>query len=135
MKYIYDLNARNCTRRPLTRPWHDFDIRPDAQSYGQAYIGTGMIPELDVLVSLCFVHRSGDCTSPSNDTVREFGSWTYLHCFPLNIVRYSHNYRRSQITFLDITPNISDPNVFVPRKERLTKEQYSLRDILFGKLS
>jgi hypothetical protein len=52
VEYIYDFNTQNCTRRALTRPWRDFGIRPDAKSYGQAYVGTGIIPDLGFLVSL-----------------------------------------------------------------------------------
>jgi len=52
MEYIYDFNAKNCTRRSLTRPWRDFGIRPDARSYGEAYVGTSILPGLGVLVTL-----------------------------------------------------------------------------------
>lgn len=65
--------------------------------------------------------RASNYTTPSNDSVREFGSWTFLHCLPMNIVRYSAQYGRSQITFLNIIPNITNPNVFIPRKECLQK--------------
>ncbi|UJR08736.1 hypothetical protein I4U23_012993 [Adineta vaga] len=99
----------------LTRTWRYFSIQPDAQSYGQAYIGTGIIADLGVLVTLW----GGNYSSPSNSMGRDFGSWTYLYCFPLNLGRYN------------ITSNISNSNVFVPRKECLTEEEYSLRDIIF----
>ncbi|CAF3895179.1 unnamed protein product [Rotaria sordida] len=52
MEFVYDFKARNCTRRPLTRPWRDFGIRPDARSFGEAYVGTSAVPGLGLLVTL-----------------------------------------------------------------------------------
>jgi hypothetical protein len=51
VEYIYDFNAKNCTRRPLTRPWRDFGIRPDAQFLGEAYIGTSAAPGMGLFVT------------------------------------------------------------------------------------
>ncbi len=86
-------------------------------------------------VNIIFIHRGGNYTTPSNDSIRDIGTWTYAHCLPVNIVRYSQQYGRTQTSFFDIVPNISNPNVFIPRKECLTEEDYSLRDIIFGKAS
>ncbi|CAF2155840.1 unnamed protein product [Rotaria magnacalcarata] len=36
LEFVINLTARNCSRLPLTRPWGDFSIRPDAHSYGEA---------------------------------------------------------------------------------------------------
>jgi len=55
IEYVYDFRARNCTRRPLTRPWRDFGIRPDARSLGEAYVGTSASPSAGVLVTLWYV--------------------------------------------------------------------------------
>jgi hypothetical protein len=55
VEYIYDFRARNCTRRPLTRPWRDFGIRPDARSMGEAYVGTSALPSSGILVTLWYV--------------------------------------------------------------------------------
>jgi hypothetical protein len=52
IEFIYDFKTRNCTRRPLTRPWRDFGIRSDATSYGEAYIGTSALPGLGLLVTM-----------------------------------------------------------------------------------
>ncbi|CAF4504372.1 unnamed protein product, partial [Rotaria sp. Silwood2] len=32
LEFVINLTARNCSRLPLTRPWRDFAIRPDARS-------------------------------------------------------------------------------------------------------
>jgi hypothetical protein len=55
IEYAYNYNARNCTRRPLTRPWRDFGIRPDAISRGEAYVGTSAVPGAGILATLWYV--------------------------------------------------------------------------------
>jgi hypothetical protein len=52
MEYIYDFNTRNCTRRPITRPWRNFGIRPDARSYGEAFIGTSAVLGANIFVTM-----------------------------------------------------------------------------------
>jgi hypothetical protein len=54
-EYIFDLRARNCTRRPLTRPWRDFGIAGNATSRGEGYIGTSALPGAGLLVSIWYV--------------------------------------------------------------------------------
>ncbi len=49
IEYVYDFKARNCTRRPLTRPWRDFGIRSDTRSLGEVYVGTSALPSAGVL--------------------------------------------------------------------------------------
>jgi hypothetical protein len=51
-EFVLDLKARNCTRRPLTRDWRDFGIRPAARSYGEAYVGSSALPGTGVLVTI-----------------------------------------------------------------------------------
>jgi hypothetical protein len=51
-EFAYDFKSRNCTRRTITRPWRDFGIRPDARSFGEAYVGTSAIPGLGLLVTM-----------------------------------------------------------------------------------
>ncbi|CAF1035751.1 unnamed protein product [Rotaria sordida] len=128
MEFVYDFKARNCTRRPLTRPWRDFGIRPDARSFGEAYVGTSAVPGLGLLVTLW----GGNHTTPSNDTVRTFGTWTYHACLPVSVISHSSQYGRSQTSFFDIVAGISDPNVFIPRPECLTEKEYAMRHVLFG---
>jgi hypothetical protein len=79
-----------------------------------------------------FINRGGNHTTPTNDTVRSFGTWTYQACLPVRVVRYSAQYGRSETSFFDITAGISNPNVFIPRPECLTQEEYANRDALFG---
>jgi hypothetical protein len=51
IEFIYNYQARNCTRREITRPWRDFGIRPNATSYGEAYVVTSAFPGSGVLVT------------------------------------------------------------------------------------
>lgn len=55
LEFIYDLRNHNCTRRPLTRAWRDFGIRPNATSFGESYIGSSALPAANVLVTLWYV--------------------------------------------------------------------------------
>ena len=62
IEFVYNFKTKNCTRREITRPWRDFGIQPDAQSYGEAYIGSSVFPGTGLLVTiwsvtLAFVHR------------------------------------------------------------------------------
>ena len=52
IEFIYNFKAKNCTRQPITRQWRDFGIRPDARSFGEAYIGTSALPGLGLLVTI-----------------------------------------------------------------------------------
>ena len=52
IEFVYDFEARNCTRRPLTRPWRDFGIRGNDTSYGEAYVGSSAVPGAGILVTL-----------------------------------------------------------------------------------
>jgi hypothetical protein len=52
VEYVYNFKARNCTRREIMRPWRDFGIRPDARSYGEAYVGSSAFPGAGVLVTI-----------------------------------------------------------------------------------
>ncbi|CAF0783285.1 unnamed protein product [Adineta ricciae] len=130
-EYIYDFKARNCTRRRIERPWRDFGIPQDARSFGESYIGSSAAPGLGLLVTLW----GGNHTTPSNDTVRTFGTWTYQACLPVRFISHSQRFGRTETSFFDITAGISDPNVFIPRRECLTEKEYAMRDILFGKPS
>jgi hypothetical protein len=77
------------------------------------------------------MNRGGNHTTPSNDTVRTFGTWTYQACLPVNFIRHSTQYGRTQSSFFDIVAGISDPNVFIPRRECLTEKDYAMRHALF----
>lgn len=54
VEYVYNFRARNCTRRPLTRPWRNFGIRPNATSFGEGYVGASAVPGANILVTLWF---------------------------------------------------------------------------------
>ncbi|CAF1387882.1 unnamed protein product [Adineta steineri] len=127
-EYVYDFKNHNCSRRKIDRRWRDFGIRPDATSFGEAYIGSSAAPGLGLLVTLW----GGNHTTPSNDTVRSFGTWTMRGCLPVRHISHSAQYGRTETSFFDITAGISDPNVFIPRRECLTEKEYAMRDILFG---
>jgi hypothetical protein len=53
-------------------------------------------------------------------------------CLPVSHISHSQQYGRSQTSFFDIVAGISDPNVFIPRRECLTDKEYAMRHILFG---
>ena len=55
IEFVYNFKTKNCTRREITRPWRDFGIQPDAQSYGEAYIGSSVFPGTGLLVTIWFV--------------------------------------------------------------------------------
>ena len=52
VEFVYNFKTKNCTRSTIDRPWRDFGIRPDARSYGEAYIGTSAAPGLGLLVTM-----------------------------------------------------------------------------------
>jgi hypothetical protein len=55
IEFIYNLRFNNCTRRIIDEPWHDFGILPDAQSLGEAYLGTSALPSSGLLVTIWLV--------------------------------------------------------------------------------
>ncbi|CAF4234380.1 unnamed protein product [Rotaria sordida] len=128
IEFVYNFKARNCTRRELTRPWRDFGIRPTDRSYGEAYIGSSVFPETGVLVTIW----AGNFTLPSNDTIDYVSTWTYRGCLPVSRTTHSDKFGIGHLSFYDITVGIRDPNVFIPRRECLSSEEWDMRYTLFG---
>jgi len=83
-------------------------------------------------LNIYFINRSTNFTTPTNDTVRSFGTWSYLGCLPIRFIDHSAQFGRTEISFYDITVGIRDPSVFIPRRECLTEEEYAMRHVLFG---
>lgn len=79
-----------------------------------------------------YIYRSGNFTTPNNDTVEYFSSYTYRHCLPVHRTLFSQKYGVSHISFYDVTLGIHDPNRFIPRQECLTAEEWENRYTLFG---
>ena len=52
-------------------------------------------------------------------------------CLPVSQSILSSQYGRTQVSFYDITAGISNPDVFIPRRECLTEQEYAMRDKLF----
>jgi hypothetical protein len=52
IEYVYNFRFRNCTRRPLTRPWRNSGIPATDRSLGEAYVGTSSAPAAGILVTL-----------------------------------------------------------------------------------
>ena len=52
IEFSLNMKTRECTRQPLERPWRDIGLFPDAQSHGEAYIGSSAISGGGLLVSL-----------------------------------------------------------------------------------
>jgi len=122
MEFVYNFRTHNCTRRTIDRAWRDFGIRQGARSYGEAYVGSSGVPGASVLVTIW----GGNFTTPENHTVNYFGTWTYQGCLPVSSTSHNSKYGTSHASFFDITPGISDPNVFIPRRECLTAKEYEM---------
>jgi hypothetical protein len=76
--------------------------------------------------------RGGNFTTPDNNTVSYFSTWTYQGCVPIAQTIFSQQYGVSHISFYDVIVGIRDPNVFIPRRECLSDEEWNKRYILFG---
>jgi len=83
-------------------------------------------------LNIYFINRRTNFTGRANDTVRTFGTWSYLGCLPIRFIDHSSLYGRTEISLYDITVGIQDPSVFIPRRECLTEQEYAMRDALFG---
>ncbi|CAF1981119.1 unnamed protein product [Rotaria magnacalcarata] len=128
IEFDYNFKTKNCTRREITEPWRDFGIRPDATSYGEAYIGSSSLTDTGLLITIW----GGNFTLPNNETIPYIGTWTYRGCLPVSRTTYSEKYGNEVLSFYDLTVGISDPNVFIPRSECLTEKEYATRHTLFG---
>ena len=78
------------------------------------------------------IYRGGNFTTPTNETIPYMGTWTYKGCLPVSRLSFSEKYGNEVLSFYDITIGISDPNVFIPRRECLTEKEYAMRHALFG---
>ena len=52
IQFIYNLKYQNCSRSIVEEPWQDFGVLPDAQSFGEAYIGSSAIPSGALLITI-----------------------------------------------------------------------------------
>lgn len=52
IEFLYNLKYNNCSRRTVNEPWQDFGIPADAQSVGEAYLGSSGIPSGGLLVTM-----------------------------------------------------------------------------------
>ena len=78
------------------------------------------------------MNRGGNFTTPTNDTIDYVSTWTYRACIPVSRNTYSEKYGISHLSFYDVTAGISDPNVFIPRRECLSEKEWAMRHTLFG---
>ncbi|XP_065919767.1 mammalian ependymin-related protein 1-like [Dysidea avara] len=108
--YRLNLKTRECEKFPLTEPWHPTEVPENTTLDGTYYLGSTSVP--NNYVEMNFYHGYTD---------RGYyrGSWTVRDCLP-----FVHSYLMTQpspsyhrTTHLDITPGLSDPNVFVPPQE------------------
>ena len=79
-----------------------------------------------------FIHRGGNFTLPTHETIPYISTWTYQGCLPVSRTTFSEKYGNEILSFYDLTVGISDPNVFIPRQECLTEQEYAMRHVLFG---
>ena len=75
--------------------------------------------------------RGGNFTR-QNETIQFMSSWTYIACIPIGRTTFSKTYGISNLQFYDVTAGISNPNVFIPRRECLSAEEWDNRFTLFG---
>ncbi|CAF0771098.1 unnamed protein product [Didymodactylos carnosus] len=129
IEFVISLRSRNCTRRTINRPFRQFGIAPDARSYGEAYVGTSSGPGAGLLVTIW----GGNFTTPQNETIYYIGTWTYEQCIPIQQTYFTPARGVFHDSIYDVTPGISDPDVFIPPRQCLTDEEYKMRHQLFGK--
>jgi hypothetical protein len=67
-----------------------------------------------------------------NQTLQFTSAWTYQGCIPVSRTTYGGTSGNSHLSFYDVTAGISDPSVFIPRRECLSDEEWANRYTLFG---
>jgi len=55
LEFTIDLKTKNCSRTTLNRPWSNIGVLSDAQSFGEAYVGSSASPDDGLLVTIWFV--------------------------------------------------------------------------------
>jgi hypothetical protein len=83
-------------------------------------------------MNISFIFRAGNFTTPANDTINYFSTWTYRGCIPVSRNTVSEKYGSGHLSFYDVTLGISDPNVFIPPRECLSEKEWDMRYTLFG---
>jgi hypothetical protein len=53
--YFIDMKSGNCSRFFFDQPWHDFGIQPDAKAFGEAYLGSSVIHDAGLLITIWLV--------------------------------------------------------------------------------
>ena len=67
-----------------------------------------------------------------NETITYVSTWTYIACIPVSRTTFSPRFGVSHLSVYDVTVGIRDPNVFIPRRECLSAEEWDNRYTLFG---
>lgn len=78
------------------------------------------------------LRRGGNFTTPDKESIDYVSTWTYRGCIPVSRTTTGDKSGISHLSFYDVTAGISDPNVFIPRRECLSSEEWAKRDSLFG---
>ncbi len=81
---------------------------------------------------LSHIFRGGNFTNQQNETISYIGSYTYQGCVPVDRTLFGRTLGIAHIGFYDVTAGIRDPNVFIPRRECLSDEEWENRQTLFG---
>ena len=129
--FFTDVKSGHCSYYSFDQPWYDFGIQPDAVSLGEAYIGSSMLSDANLLVTIWFVlfsrsfspeidcifARTGNQTIPLNETAKYIGVWTYAECLPVSNISFEPNGSINYIRYYDVTLGIDDPNVFIPPQQ------------------
>ena len=59
-------------------------------------------------------------------------TWTLQGCVPVSRTSFGPQLGVAHVSFYDVTVGIRDPNVFIPRRECLSAEEWENRYTLFG---
>jgi hypothetical protein len=136
--YYVNMITGECSHYTYDEPWHDFGVQSDAKSLGEAYIGSPMIPDAALLVTIWFVSvsliyssiqvcsRSGNKTLPINQTASYIETWTYKECLPVYNIVFEPNNIVNYMWYYNITLGIKDIKVFIPPDQCLTDEKYPI---------
>lgn len=80
-----------------------------------------------------YVYRGGNFTTRQNETYEFVSQWTYNGCIPVSRTTFTPYNDTEHLSFFDVSLGISDPNVFIPRRQCLSDYEWEHRYEIFGK--
>jgi hypothetical protein len=114
LMYVYNFKTKKCTIEQINRPWRNFGIPRNASSLGEAYIGASGVPKAHLLVTFW----RDEIKDEKGNKYEYSGVWTHDACLPVTVALSSTTAKVNAVmNFFDIVSGISNPDVFIPRKE------------------